>query len=217
MTVAELRTFFRDLVDDPDGGYFTSANTLVWLNLGQREVQKLLAQAFEGHNIRQATTLTVLNQKEYQLPSDFKRLHRLELVLSGTAPNEDIRRLTKITRNQQDLVSNQSGSPEYYNFQGNYLILYPAPNPASQTLRLHYEYRVADMSADGDSPDLPVEYHELVGLYAARKGLLKDGRDISTVQKEIDDFEANLKKDAEQRYVDEPRTIVQTQDDDGLW
>lgn len=100
-----------------------------------------------------------------------------------------------------------------YYFRGNYIVLVPAPDqPLS--IRMEYEYLLADMTNDSDTPDLPEQYHEMIALYAARKGFLKDGRDMKPVQNEIDNFEMNMKRDAEERNADEPRTVVQTITDD---
>ncbi len=215
MTFLELRVLTSGLLDDVNNGYFTVAQVNTWLNNGQKEVQKIVNQAFEGHSIRCVQTTLVNSQREYALPSDFKRLHRLEFIASGsTIADYSLTRLQKITRNQQDMLPNNVGTPAGYYFQGNYIVLVPAPQTA-WVMRMEYEYLLADMSADGDSPDLPAQYHEMVALYAARKGFLKDGRDASLVQKEIDSFEEGLKRDAEQRNADEPRTIVQTSFDDG--
>jgi len=214
MTFLQMRQYTWNLLDDVDGGYFTATQVNSWLNNAQKEVQKILNQAFEGFTLKKVQTTLVLAQREYALPSDFKRLHRLELVLSGTTPSdESVQRVSKITRNQQDLVYNQQGTPLSYYFRGNYLVLVPAPDQAL-TLRMEYEYLLADMSNDSDTPDLPTQYHEMIPLYAARKGFLKDGRDASLIQKEIDSFELAMKRDAEQRNADEPRTVVQTINDD---
>ena len=213
-TRAELRVLASGLLDDVDNGYFTTSQVNTWLNNAQKEVQKIINQAFEGHSIKKVLTTLVVGQREYALPSDFKRLHRLELLISGTLPsNEQVQRISKITRNQQDLVYNGQGSPLSYYFRGNYIVLVPAPDTAL-TLRMEYEYLVADMTSDSDSPDIPAQYHEMVALYAARKGFLKDGRDASLIALEIKDFETGLKRDAEDRNADEPRTVVTTGDDD---
>lgn len=216
MTLLQIRTLVLSLLDDVNAGYFTAPQVNVWINNGQKEVQKMIAQAFEGYNLKRVKTQTVLNQREYSLPDDFKRLHRLDIVLSGTEPTEQVQRLQKITRNQQDRVFNQSGTPAFYYFQGDYVVVVPAPSQ-QWDLRLTYEYLISDLVNDTDSPDLPKQYHEMIAILAARDGLLKDGRDASLMLAKLKDFETALKRDAEQRNADESRTIVQTQDDDDFY
>lgn len=200
-------------LDDVDAGYFTRTQIKVWLNNAQKEVQKKIEQAFEGHFVKCVETTTVVGQREYELPTDFKRLHRLELIMSGsTFTTQSVEVLGKITPNQQDAFA-RSGSPKGYYFKGTQLILVPVPD-AAKTLRMEYTYKLADLSADSDVSEIPKEYHEYLSLLAARDGFMKDGRDTATIQKKIDEYETDLKRDAEQRNVDSPRTVVQTIDDD---
>ncbi|NBO41041.1 MAG: hypothetical protein EBU92_05845 [Betaproteobacteria bacterium] len=213
MTFLQMQDLVLSWLDDPDAGYFTRPQVRVWLNNAQREVQKLVEQAFEGHFVKCVETTTVINQREYELPSDFKRLTRLELVISGSSfQTQDVNLMQKITPNQQDVLP-RLGTPQGYYFKGSQLILVPVPDTA-KTLRMEYIYRLTDMTLDADVSLIPDEFHEYVALLAARDGFLKDGRDIAPIKDKISDYETNLKRDAEQRNIDQPRTVVQTQFDD---
>lgn len=214
MTFLEMRTLVWSWLDDPQGGYFTASQVNRWLNNGQKEVQKLVEQAFEGYFEKCSQTTTVANQREYQLPSDFKRVVRLELIISGTTfVTESAIRLEKITPNQQDAFP-RTGQPVCYYFKNNQLILVPAPQ-TSQVLRLTYINRLGDMTNDGDTSEIPEDYHEMVCVLAALDGLYKDGREVGPMVEKRKYYEEQLKRDAEQRHIDAPRTVVQTQDDDG--
>jgi hypothetical protein len=213
MNLTEMQDLALVWLDDLDATYFTRSQLTVWLNNAQKEVQKVLEQAFEGHFVKCAETTTVINQREYELPSDFKRLHRLELVLSGSSFfNQDVQVLTKISPNQQDAFA-RSGQPAGYYFKGSQLILVPCPQKA-QTLRIEYTYRLPDLVNGSDESQIPKEFHEYVSLLAARDGFLRDGRDLAPIKDKIADYEQTLKRDAEQRNVDQPRTVVQTVFDD---
>lgn len=214
MNLGELRTLVSVWLDDVNNGYFTAAQLNVWLNNAQREAQKFVIQAFEGHYKKCVETTTVANQREYQLPSDFKKLSRLEYILSGSSfQTEDRVRLTKITENQQDFFSENTGTPTSYYFQGDKVILVPCPDQA-KTLRLTYMYRVTDMSNDSDEPDVPEDYHEYLAVLATLDGLYRDGREAGPYLEKKRYYEEQFRRDAEERNVDEPRTVVQTQDDD---
>ena len=84
MTFLEQQDLVLYWLDDVDAGYFSRTQVKRWLNNAQQEVQKVLEQAFEGYFIRCVETTLGLNQREYELPTDFKRLHRIEVVLDGT-------------------------------------------------------------------------------------------------------------------------------------
>jgi hypothetical protein len=214
MTFVQLQVLVSSWLDDTSNGYFTLSEVKTWLNNAQREAQKMVIQAFEGHYRKVVQTTMVQYQREYQLPSDFKKLSRLEVVLSGTTfQTENCQRIAKITENQQDMMPERTGSPQAYYFKGDQIVLVPAPDSA-KTLRLTYLYRVADMVNDADTPDIPADYHEYLAVLATLDGLYKDGRDPGPMLNKKEYFEKLFKQDAEERNVDESRTIVQTQDDD---
>lgn len=214
MTFVQLQVLVSSWLDDPNNGYFALSEVKTWLNNAQRETQKTVIQAFEGHYRKVVQTTMVQYQREYQLPSDFKKLSRLEVVLSGTTfQDEDVQRLVKITENQQDLMPERTGTPVSYYFKGDQIVLVPAPDVA-RTLRLTYLYRVTDMVNDADVPDIPEDYHEYLAVLATLDGFYKDGRDPGPMLQKKEYFEKLFKQDAEERNVDESRTIVQTLDDD---
>lgn len=215
MTFLQLRTLVWSWLDDPDGGYFTESEVNRWINNAQQEAQKLILQSFESHFEKCVETTTVINQREYQLPSDFKKLVRLDLIVSGTTfATEDADQLSKITSSQQDLISvSKTGTPVSYFFKNNQIILVPAPD-AAKTLRMTYIYRLADMSNDSDESEIPIEYHEYLAVLATIDGLQKDGRDIGPMMAKKQGYETTIKRDAEQRNIDAPRTVVQTMDDE---
>lgn len=214
MTFVQLQTMVSSWLDDPNNGYFTLAEVKLWLNNAQREAQKMVIQAFEGHYRKVVETTMVQYQREYQLPSDFKKLSRIEVVLSGTTfQTESVTRLSKITENQQDMVTERTGTPMAYYFKGDQVVLVPAPDD-DKTLRLTYLYRVTDMVNDADLPDVPADYHEYLAVLATLDGLYKDGREVGPMLQKKEYFERLFKQDAEERNVDESRTIVQTLDDD---
>lgn len=219
MTFLELRVLTSTWLDDVNNGYFTVAQVNQWLNNAQREVQKLVEQSFEGRFEKCVETTTVVNQREYQIPTDMKRVVRLELVLQGSSfENESVQRLDKITPNQQDFFTERVSTPRAYYFKNNQIILVPAPNIA-KTLRLTYTYRLADMVNDGDVSEIPEDYHEMMAVLATLDGLYRDGRDPGPMIEKRKYYEQQLKRDAEQRHIDSPRTVVQTIEDDfeGYW
>src|SRR5574343_497738 len=123
--------------------------------------------------MKPVTTTLVVAQQDYALPSDFIVEHRLEIVLSGSGSTENRRPLEPITTNQQDLISIASGTPSHYYIKKDRVTLSPTPDTAL-TMRLYYSPRVADMTADADSPDVPEQFMEYVAILAAYDGFIKD-------------------------------------------
>ena len=212
LTRADLRTLVLDWVDDVDGGYFTAARVNSWLNLAQKEVQKLLLDAGEIFYMTPVETVTVANQADYALPNDFMKLHRLEYILSGSGVSEDRMMLFPITLNQQGVLGNANANPMGYVLGKDRITLYPTPEQA-QTLRLYYSPRVADMDDDTDNPDCPDEYAELIALMAAEYAFIKDDRAPSNLIAKKESFISQMKKTAEDRKEDQPRPVVMVDDE----
>lgn len=212
MTFLDLQNLTAYWLDDLSFGYFTPVQVQLWLNNAQKEVQKMLLQSRSNFYVTRVQTTMVVNQQDYVLPMDFMTVHRAEVVLNGTPPNEDTSPLAPMTINQQDLVPNRTGTPQFYFLKKNRMTLFPAPDVAL-TLRLYYSYAVSDMVLPTDSPDIPAPYHELIAVLAAIDGLMKDGRDANPMLSKRGYYEKLLKEETQDRNEDAPRGIVQTGND----
>jgi hypothetical protein len=210
MTRIDLQNLTLQYLDDLSGGYHTPAIINSWLNLAQKEVNKLLILAHENFYLKCQQTPTVINQAEYILPSDFFMLNMLEIVTGGTAPNENRYSIMPITQNQQYLLANfSSGQPEAYFLKRNTIVLIPTPQTA-QTLRMNYHYRVTDMANDSDTPDVPEQYQEMIAIEAALRGFLRDDRPPQMLVNMKENYLKLMKEASEDRRADQPRMITQT-------
>lgn len=209
MTLAEIRTLCLSWLDDPNGGYFTTAQMNVFINNAQKEVQKLLLQSGELYYTKAVETTMIVSQTDYVIPDDFLKVHRILIVLSGTTPNEEIQTLQPITLDQQDLFDNQSTNPQAYYLKRNRFVMVPPPANAL-VLRIEYSYLVADMTLDADVPDVPTQYQEYIAVLATIDGFLKDGRDPGMMMTKKAFYEEQMKQDQQNRKEDGPRMVVVT-------
>ncbi len=209
MTRGEIKTLVLSWLDDAASTYFTDSNLNVWCNQAQKQVQMMLLQAGQNYYMKPVESLLVINQSDYALPSDFMVEHRLEVVLSGTGVNENRLPLEMITTMQQDFLPITSGDPTAYLMKKDRVTLFPTPRSAL-TLRLYYSPRVADLGSDSDTPDVPEQYMEYVAILTAYNGFIKDDRVPNNILAKKTDFEMILKKMAETRIQDKPRSIVYT-------
>lgn len=203
-------------VDDPSFSYFSSATVKSRLNLAQREVQKRLISANYQYYVICVKTNTVTNQAEYALPSDFMQVIRLERVLSGSGSLINTQQIMPVTPNQKNTTGGVSGAPAVYYFEKNNIILMPTPDAAYE-IHLHYSYNVDDMSADGDTPDCPEQFHEYIAVLATRDCLFQDQREIASIQYKLDHYEKLLKEIAVQRNADATRMVTVTGDNGWGW
>ena len=216
MTRAELKTLIWSWVDDPNGGYFTDANLNVWINNAQKQVQRQLIQSGELYYAQEVQASTAANTNEYTLPTDYLRLHRLEIIQSGTFPNENRIRMQQVTPVEAVAFGTGTGFPSAYYLKKNSFVLLKCPDQV-YTVAMLYSYLVADMTSDSDSPDVPTQYHEMVAVIATMDGFLKDQRDPSNFNEKLKYYQDLMKQDAQNRAVDTPREVVVTQSDMSFW
>lgn len=210
LTRGQLKELVTYWVDDLQKGYFTDDQLNRFLNDALFEVQKELVLAGENWYLTCAETQTVLNQADYALPTDFLKLNRLEIL--GPNQTSTFYPLQSITLNQQDLIAfNTSGTPEAYYLKKFRAVLVPAPDSV-KTLRLYYTYRVTEMTADSNVPDVPEEYQEWIALVAAYNCFIKDDRNPSNLLEKMSVYKKMLASTAEERTVDSPRQVVVTTD-----
>lgn len=212
MTFGSLKTLVWSWLDDVNGTYFTPAEVKVWINNAQREVQKLLLQAGENYYVLKMGGLTVTNQDTYQLPTDFRKCHKFEVVLSNAGTVNEVRNtMAPVTYQQLEQVSQSTGSPVAYCIKRNVVVLRPIPDQA-YTIYMHQSYRVVDMSVDADLPDVPEDYQEFIAVLATLDGYMKDQRDPSAFIIAKRDYYLNLlKQDADDRDVSAPKSVVVTE------
>jgi hypothetical protein len=217
MTKAQIRAMTLQLLDDPLGGYFDSAFMDNALNRAQEEVQKNLLMASQLYWQKTVVTTTVVNQQDYVLPTDYLLADRLELVTGGTSPNEILQVIMPTTLNQINNFGQLSGVPTQYVILKDRFMLYPIPNPGAQTLRLYYEYKIADLTSDSQTPDIPEIYQKVIAAYAARMGKVKDDSSMENVNLLIAPFENEMRELAEQRQHQRPRHVIETDSANGWW
>ncbi len=209
MTFLDCQNATAEILDDLQFGYFTPTQVKRWINNAQREVQKRLLKSGNNYYNKCVQTSLVLNQPDYVIPADFKKVMRLYLVISGTPPNETTSDLNPITTNQMGVIPPTAGTPGFYRFKRNRLVLDQYPDTV-YLMRLEYAYEVSDMSLDTDLPDVPTAYQELIPLLAAEYGFIKDTKSSALLDKKLSEFKRDMDSDAQERNQDVPRGITET-------
>lgn len=208
----EIQDLIAQYVDDPNHGYFTRTILNKFIANAERETQKMLVQAGEMYYLKAQQTLTVQNQWDYVLPADFLKIHKVELVLSGTGVNENRIVLQPITLVQANDLGVQSGTPVAYVVKKDRIQLFPTPD-STKTLRLYYSYRIEPMENDTDTPDVPEEYQELIAVLAAYDCFIKDDRTPSNLELKKQQYITMLKQAAEDRDESTSRSVVMLNND----
>lgn len=211
MQLSDLQNLTSFWLDDLNFGYYTQIQVNYWINNAQIEVQKMLiASGQNRYNAWVGTTL-IVGQSDYVLPSDFRKINNLEVVLSGVPPNEAVTPIVPITTNQKYLIDMGQSTPAAYRFRKNRIVLQPAPD-TPLLMRMEYTYLITSLVNQTDAPDVPTEYHELIALLATADGFIKDGRQNQLLLTKIEAYKTDLQQDAQERSQDVVRGIVQTGD-----
>lgn len=218
MTLAELKTRVSVLLDDLQFGYHTEAQVTTYINDAQKEVQKYLIQAGQNWYLKCKQASLVAGACEYYLPADLLKINRLEIVTSTSNGVDTTYTLEPITLNQQSLLPQQTSNPMGYVVSKNKIKLFPVPN-TTNTIKLTYSYRVADLTLDTDSADVPEEFVEMISLLAFKTGALRDDRNTNQIDGKIAMYLTSLKQAAADRVQQKARRIVITGDDSdgGVW
>lgn len=209
MNLGQLRTLCLSWLDDPSGTYFTPAQVNVWINNAQRECQKQLIQAGQQWYTTRASTVLILNADTYACPTDFLKVNKMEVLLSGVTPNQNRQLISPVTLVQLDMISMTSGTPTAYAMRKSSFVLRPIPD-TPLTIYMDYTYRVSDMTLDSSMPDVPPQYHEYLSVLATLDGLFKDQRDPSAMMTKKEYFLDLMKQDAAERRIDSAREVVIT-------
>jgi hypothetical protein len=209
MTRLELENLVADWLNDPSKTYFTASTIQTRLNLAQRVLQSILIDAYQDFYTTCATTVTAVGRGRYKLPGDFRKVRRLEILMSGSGDTGDYRKLEPMDLNQQDLIQKGTGTPTNYFILKNHLYLRTVPDSVKE-MHLHYIYRVQDIANDGDSPDIPEDYHEFLAILAVRADLIKDGADMNPILNLKEEYEKRIRTDAAEVKADGARMIVAT-------
>lgn len=212
-TRTQIKAIIREWVDDRGGMYFDDTALNYFIQLAEYEVQKQLIAAGEMYYEKCQQTTLVVNQWDYILPNDFLKLHRLELVTSGSGVNEERRLLKRVTMNEQDKIGPKAGTPLVYVIKKTRMTLYPTPD-AAKTLRLYYSFRITPMANDSDTPDIPEEFQEYIALLAAYDCFIKDDRNPSNLEKKIKVYTDRMKSLAEDRDESESRQVIDMDGED---
>lgn len=219
MTYQDMQNLLYDWLNDPNETYYTKVP--YWINHAQRELQKKLLKANENWYAETVTTTLVPNYDTYPLPSDFLKVHKLEVVLSGFGTTSEERQTVfPMTPVQIENIVNQTGVPQAYYLKKNCFVLRPIPDSAYQ-IKVMYSYLVQDMVNATDVPDAPLQYHEYIPILAAYNGFLKDQLDVippAYIAKKTE-YEEMLMQDAKNRSIDSPRQVIVTSGEafDGIW
>lgn len=145
------------------------------LNTARDLVLNRLLALNQNYNVRITKADLVANQSLYSLPTDFRKFVRLEI---GYENATDRIKVDQVDLNEigDPVIDIFSQADPKYTIIGNMFELRPTPTAAmTNGLYMYYIENPSDMSGDTDTSSLPLEYDNLLTLYAAAKGKMTLG------------------------------------------
>lgn len=244
MNFLALQTAVYDLTSSSATKGIASATEVKrWINEGQRKVATQIAELMEGHFKAQTNISEVADQTSYNLPSDCIRVISLERTKdpNGVAlglpyfikkVNDDTHSIDDNRHQQPANAGNKSYGDTYFQVGlTSFTLLTGSPGTATDSLRLTYIARVADMVSDDDDPfqfgsTAPKtagagdptfdEWHDILYLYACERVFLKEenwDQHGHTKQMRME-REHELRQFLDRANTQAPRTVVYNDDED---
>jgi len=177
MTFLEMRKLFRAYTNDIEADRWpdtADVNAAKFVNLGQETIQDVIDDADEDWFMKgfDYPVVPSTDALEFDLPTDYKAAIRAERVVSGDVPIPlDIVKFNK----------RHEAPPMGWGYGNVYIrgekIGVVSPTEA-WTLWFWYTKRLPDMTVDGESCDIPSQWHKLVVLQGARLAYASEGRDF---------------------------------------
>lgn len=134
-----------------------------WLNQAQRVA--VIQSEFRTQQ-ELGTLTTTAEDGTAALPADYSRL--IDFYDGETG-----RPLDSLDTKDFDQLTAASGRPTAYAVLGEELHFYPTPD-APYELSLRYWRLPQDMEADGDEPEIPAQYHDILIAYAMQKAYARE-------------------------------------------
>lgn len=173
MTLAEIRTLVRQFISETDSGNSTFSDTELngYINMATRWTGALMK--YPRRSSDELTPIT--GQSTYSLASDvviirnayFGNTSTGEIIPLNIVTEETLK---EIAPNWMSTATKDQGKPVYIILKTrNSVMVYPSPASTEITgnsIKLSVVYQPAVLVADGDIPDLPIVYHDLIPEYA---------------------------------------------------
>ena len=217
MTFLEMQQAVGHLINqDVTSDNLTVTETEVKLNLnrGYQKVVNRIASLAQDYYVRLSKANLTASQSLYGLPSDFRRMIRVEVA--PTLATERYKAYRVDTNAFDDPVdySGDSTSPTY-SMRGKNIEIKPEPaNNITNGLWMYYVETVEDLSADDDEPNIPPQFEDLPIEYAvakakARLGLMDEAQmHLAEFYRELEEMTSALvnsnSDDPEQVVIRDP-------------
>lgn len=211
-TQGELLADLRNRLDEVTPRQWTDAMLRGWLNDGARDIAR------KSETLQDREDLPVVKgTREYTLPSDVIRIHRVEYRATGDGlayPLEyrDFNSMDGVWHTQQDV---SESTPMFFTMWGYpptlKIVLYPTPALAGAIKVFYYKVPAnlaTDGSAENTTLDIPEGWEDLVLDFAEYRALRRDADPRWREAKELFDENLGAMFETTRRWSDQAGVMV---------
>jgi len=211
MTLVEMKQLFRAYIDDEFGDRFPDSGTVnpvTFLNRGQEAVQDIVDAADERYFSKgqDYTVVSTFDAYEFDLPTDFKTLCAAER-LTGDQP------IPAAWCSFADRHVDPRSAPWLVGLEDSPLLYLRGRKigvvrpESGYTLRVWYTKKIPDLVNDADISLIPLNWHPLVVIHAAKLAFHSERRDASQWLDEYNREVSSLAEFIEGQQRQEPKYI----------
>ena len=177
MTVTQIRSLLRVLIDEPHTAKWSDANLNALMFSEYRDLIGGITDRNAKYYLKSGAVSTVANNPFTALPSDCTLLNKLV--------NSDGETLEWLDSAQFNHTSTNA-EPYKFDVTGRNIWWGDAAPDAVYSYTAYYHYIPTDLSADGDIPELPPDMHDILAYGVAVKSRLAKEDDLSGYSKIYD-------------------------------
>lgn len=216
MTFAQILADLKNMIGS--GVTVSDAGLKTWINDAYLTAVDEVHKANPDYFAKKSSTATIASQGEYLLPDDFDKAIMVNVQYGSQwfrakpMPNVNF---TGVLADSTTSNGYSTADPYYYILNGA-IGLMPIPSESGQTISLWYTYTPAEMTSDSDEPALPVKYHHILKLGAYANFLDQDDEHVAAerMRNRFDLRVWNMVENLSERMVDEPKSVIITQNQD---
>lgn len=169
MNRSQIRTLLKDELGTPLPGVVRDDDSATEDSNLNRYINHALRKVAidTGGYVKSETITLVTDQRLYDPPAGLMLIDHIRLVLSADneEPLEHVRNLADLPDDYRDTT----GEPDRWYEEGGQIGFYYIPSSGynGTTVRVYGVFEPPDLSADSDSPKLPVATHRAIAILAA--------------------------------------------------
>lgn len=218
MTFGNMITRVSELINQSladDTKTVTLTEVKANLNRAYHKIANRIASLGQDFYYREAKADLVADQSLYGLPTDMRKLERIEIDYSESGTR---RKATRIDRNAiNDPTMTFSQDRPHYAITGNMFELFPTPTAGTTGatsghygIHIWYLEAVTDMTNNSDEPSLPDVYQDLPIEYAVAKAKERQGliEEASEYKGEFYNEISRLEEELIERNEDDGSSVI---------